>query len=176
MTTSARLLLVAVLAAGVCAPTNAEEPKPKAEDVSPVGKPEDFKAGQAARYAVWYDDDGWHVRTTTGAKGPHGFKGRIEIVGGKMVRLDPVAVEGKGAKKKEADTGTWNPQGTAFDFTLKTGAGHTDGFDLKVTAGATLIKFNLAVGGDEAPGKVFIGARGEHPKGAVFYLPAHPKK
>jgi hypothetical protein len=176
MTTSARHLLVALLAVGGCATTQGEEPKHKAEEVSPLGKPEDFKAGQSARYAVWWDDGGWHVRTTTGAKGPHGFKGRIEIVGGKMVRLDPVAVEGKGAKRKEADTGTWNAQGTAFDFTLKTGAGHTDGFDLTVTGGATLIRFNLAVGGDEAPGKVFIGAKGEHPKGAVFYLPAHPKK
>jgi hypothetical protein len=164
---------VLLLAAGVAV---ADAPKHKLEDVNPVGKPEDFKPGASARYAVWCDDEGWHVRTTTGPKGPHAFRGTVEIVGGKMVRLDPVGAEGKGGGKKDADAGTWNAQGTVFDFTLKTGAKHTDGFDLKVTTAATAIKFNLSVGGDEAPGKVFIGAKGEHPKEAVFYLPAHPKK
>jgi hypothetical protein len=171
-----RFAFPALLAVVLTTAAFAEEPKYKLEDLSPVGKPEGFKAGQSTRYAVWHEDGVWHVRSTSGAKGPHSFQGTLEIIGGKMTSLQPVGVEGKGSKKKEADTGTWNPQGTVFRFTLHTGKGHTDGFDLKVTDKATAIKFTLTAGGDEAPGKVFIGAKGEHPKAAVFYLPAHPGK
>lgn len=165
-------LTFAALAAAVVVSAAAADP-PKVEDVNPAGKPEGFKAGQSERYAVWHDADGWHVRTTAGAKGVHAFKGTLEIAGGKMVSLQPVAVEGKGAKRP--DVGTWNPQGTVFEFTLNTSKGHTDGFDLKVSEHATAIKFSLTVGGEEAPKKVFIGAKGEHPKASAFYLPAHPK-
>ena len=153
-----------------------QEPKYKLEEVSPVGKPEGFKKGLPSRYAVWWDQDGWHVRTTAGEKGPHAFSGMVEIIGGRMTNLTAVGVEGKGAKKKEADIGTWNAQKTAFRFTLRTGKGHTDGFDLTVSDKAQALKFTLTVGGDEAPAKIFIGAKGEHPKAATFYLPAHPRK
>jgi len=151
-----------------------EDPKYKFEDLSPVGKPEGFKKGLSSRYALWFDDDGWHVRTTSGEKGPHAFTGMIEVIGGKMTGMTIVGIEA--AKKKEADTGTWNPQKTVFKFALKTGAGHSDGFDLKVTDKSTALKFTLTAGGDEAPAKVFIGARGAHPKAATFYLPARPEK
>jgi hypothetical protein len=168
-----RIALLAAIALAI--PAVAEE-KHKLEDVNPVGKPDGFRGGLSSRYAVWYDDEGWHVRTTSGPKGPHSFPGTVEIVGGKMVSLTPVAVEGKGVKKKEADQGTWNAQHTVFKFTLSTGKGHTDGFDLKVTDSATAVKFTLTAGGDESPGKIFIGANGEHPKEVTFYLPARPKK
>jgi hypothetical protein len=168
----ARLAFAALLAAGLTTPAAADEPK--FEDLSAVGRPEGFKAGLSSRYAVWFDDGTWHVRTTTGAKGVLSFGGNVEIVGGKMVSLTPVTVEGKGAKKP--DIGTWNAQHTIFQFTLNTSKGHTDGFDLKVTDAATAVKFTLAVGGEEAPAKVFIGAKGAHPKATTFYLPAHPKK
>jgi hypothetical protein len=172
-----RLRFPALLATVVLTTAAAgEQPKYKLEDMSPVGKPEGFKPGLSTRYAVWYEDGVWHVRSTSGTKGPHSFQGSLEIIGGKMTSLQPVGIEGKEAKKKEADTGTWNPQGTVFRFTLHTGKKHTDGFDLKVSDKATAIKFTLTAGGDEHAGKVFIGAKGEHPKEAVFYLPAHPEK
>jgi hypothetical protein len=166
------LLSVAALAAAAAG----QEPKYKLEDLSPVGKPDSFKKGLSARYAVWYDEEGWHVRSTSGDKGPHNFSGTVEIIGGRMTGLTTVGIEGKGAKKKDADLGTWNPQKTLFRFTLKTGAGHSDGFDLKVTDQAKALKFMLTVGGDEAPGKVFVGSAGAHPKAATFYLPARPGK
>jgi hypothetical protein len=172
-----RLAFPALLAAVVLTTAVAgEEPKYNLEDLSPVGKPEGFKKGLSTRYAIWADDEGWHVRTTSGAKGPHSFAGTIEIVGGKMTSLTLVGIEGEGAKKKEADTGTWNAQKTVFKFNLNTSKGHSDGFDLKVSDKATALRFTLTAGGDEAPGKVFIGAKGAHPKAASFYLPAHPGK
>src|SRR5262245_24328317 len=111
-----------------------------------------LQEGQSARYANWFDDEEWHVRTTSGEKGPHAFAGMIEIIGGKMTSMTIVGIEA--AKKKEADAGTWNAQKTMFKFTLKTGKGHTDGFDLKVSDKAAALKFILTAGGDEAPAKV----------------------
>lgn len=174
MTTPTRLAFAALLI-GVL-PAAGQEPKYRLEEVSPVGKPEGFKRGLSSRYAVWFDEEGWHVRTTSGARPPHAFAGSIEIIGGKMVNLQMVGIEGKAGGKKDGDRGTWNAQKTAFTFTLKTGEGHTDGFDLKVTDGAKALKFTLTAGGDEAPAKVFIGAGAEHPKAATFYLPARPGK
>jgi hypothetical protein len=177
MIRSAHVGFVSLLSAlALATAAAAEEPKYNLEDLSPVGKPEGFKKGQSSRYAIWFDEEGWHVRTTSGEKGPHAFAGMIEIIGGKMTSMTIVGIEGAGAKKKEADTGTWNAQKTMFKFTLKTGAGHTDGFDLKVTDKSTALKFTLTAGGDEAPAKVFIGAKGAHPKAATFYLPARPEK
>lgn len=177
MIRSARVGLLALLFVVVMAMASAaEEPKYKVEDLSAVGKPEGFKKGLSSRYAIWFEDDTWHVRTTSNEKGPHAFAGMIEIIGGKMTSMTIVGIEGAAAKKKEADTGTWNTQKTVFKFTLKTGAGHTDGFDLKVTEKTAALKFSLTLGGDEAPAKVFIGAKGAHPKAATFYLPGHPGK
>ena len=163
-------LLAALL---LTAAAGGEEPKYKLEDVSPVGKPEGFHAGASTRYAVWYEAGTWHLRSTTGIKGTHAFEGAVEIIGGKMVSLKPVAVEGKG---KQPDVGVWNSEHTVFKFDLRTSKGHTDGFDLKVTDGATALKFTLFVAGEQAPGKVFVGAKAAHPKAATFYLPARPEK
>src|SRR5215211_7029159 len=109
MTARTRLALAALVAAVLGTPATAEEPKYKLEDLNPVGKPDGFKTGLSARYAIWYDDGLWHLRTTAAAKGAHTFEGTLEIIGGNMVSLQPIGIEGKDAKKKEADTGTWNP-------------------------------------------------------------------
>ena len=93
-----------------------------------------------------------------------------------MSGMSIIGIEGKGAKKKKADAGSWNAEKTLFKFTLATGKGRTDGFDLKVSDSSTAISFTLVSGGDEMPSRVFIGAKGSNPKAASFYLPAHPKK
>lgn len=51
-----------------------------------------------------------------------------------------------------------------------------DGFELKVSDKAKALRFNVTAGGDESPEKVFIGAKGAHPKATIFYLPARPEK
>jgi hypothetical protein len=175
MSSPTRLGLAGLVAAVLATTAAGQEPKYNLEDLSPVGKPAGFKTGLSTRYAIWYEDGTWHVRTTTGAKAVQAFGGTIEIIGGKMTSLQPIAIEGKGAKKG-TDSGTWNKQGTVFKFGLRTGKGYQDGFDLKVSDKATAIKFTLLAGGEEEPRKVFVGAKGAHPKATTFYLPAHPGK
>jgi hypothetical protein len=171
MPAPARLVCAALLAAAL--PAAGDDSKSSLEDLSPVGKPAGYHAGASTRYAVWYEGGTWHLRTTTGTKGTHAFEGKVEIVGGKMVSLKPVAVEAKG---KQPDVGVWNPEHTVFTFDLRTSKGHTDGFDLKVSDGTTALKFTLLVAGEPAPGRVFVGAKGAHPKAAAFSLPARPEK
>jgi hypothetical protein len=65
---------------------------------------------------------------------------------------------------------------TLFRFSLSTTKGFEDGFDLKVSKEAKALKLVLKVDGEEAPGKVFIGAQAGHPKAAAFHLPARPEK
>ena len=170
-----RRLLLCLLTAAAPAAAAADEPKYQVEDVSAVGKPKGYKPGLSSRYAVWYQDGWWHVRTTTGAKGGHTFAGTVEVIGGKMTSLQPVKVEGKG-KKGATDAGAWNPAGTLFRFSLSTTKGFEDGFDLKVSKEAKAIKLVLKVDGEDAPGKVFVGAKAAHPKAATFHLPARPEK
>ena len=42
--------------------------------------------------------------------------------------------------------------------------------------GFTALKFDLMIDGKASPELIFIGAKGEHPKEAVFALPAKPAK
>lgn len=160
-----------MLASVVLCPRAAAD-EPKFEDVDPKGKPDGFKAGQSARFAIWYDDGTWHFRTTT-AKDSKKFSGTIDVVGGKMVSLNPLTVEkgGKGKKKDNLDFGSWNPEGTQFTFSFTTGHG-MDGFDMKLSDKSTALKFALKIEGKEMPDHIFIGSKNAHPKGATFFLPA----
>lgn len=149
--------------------------EPTLESVDPKGKPKDYKPGLTTRYAIWHDGDTWHFRTTT-SKDTKVFSGTMEIIGGKMVDLKPVSADkGNKKNKKNLDYASWNPDGTQFTFSFTTGTAQ-DGFDMKVSDKATAIKFVLKVEGKEMADHIFIGAKNGHPKGASFYLPAHPGK
>jgi hypothetical protein len=91
-----------------------------------------------------------------------------------MTSLTPVAVERK--RGRFADAAAWNPAQTRLTFRLATTKGSQDGFDLTVSGKATALKLTLRVDGQDVPEKVFVGAKGERPKAATFYLPAHPGK
>jgi len=165
--------VLAVAIAAVNSTSMADEPK--LEAVDPTGKPKDYKPGLSTRYAIWFDGDTWHFRTTT-AKDTKVFSGTMEIVGGKMVDLQPVSADkGKKKNKKNLDYASWNPDGTQFTFSFTTGT-FQDGFDMKLSDKATAIKFVLKVEGKEMADHIFIGAKNAHPKGATFFLPAKPGK
>jgi hypothetical protein len=149
--------------------------EPKLEAVDPSGKPNGYRPGLTTRYAIWFEGDTWHFRTTT-AKDTKVFSGSMEIIGGKMVDLKPVSADkGKKNNKKNLDYANWTPDGTQLSFSFTTGT-LQDGFDMKVSDKATAIKFALKIEGKEMADHIFIGAKNGHPKGATFYLPAKPGK
>ena len=75
MTVRTCLVLSAVL---VAAPAAVADSPPEVIDAK--GKPKDFEPGLSPRYAIWYDDAGWHFHATTNTAGATEFSGRIDVV------------------------------------------------------------------------------------------------
>jgi hypothetical protein len=139
--------------------------------LDPRGRPEGFKEGDTARYAVWHDEHGWHLRTTT-AKKKHHFTGKIEVEGGVLEHVHSFDLEKEGkladhwkvsAKKHEV----------RFDFATDRGL---DGINFHTSKDAKRLIFTLHIDGKEETGRVYVGRRGQHPQTIPFTLPAHPGK
>jgi hypothetical protein len=142
------------------------------DKLNPSGKPKDFDAGDVQKYALWHDDDGWHLRTTT-AKKIHHFKGVVVVKGGTFENVKSLVLEAK-------DRWSIGPEKhkVIFDFATDT---HVDGFDWHTSKDADSIEFDLEIGpgNDKAPtqkkeDRVFVGEKGDHPDKIPFTLPAHP--
>lgn len=147
---------------------------PTFEQVDPTGKPNGYKTGLSARYAIWHEGGTWHFRTTTNNDDSKVFSGTLEVIGGKMANLIPIKPEGKKAKKN-LDYASWNAASTILKFSFTTGKGQ-DGFDLQLSDKATALKFSLMVDGKEVTKQIFLGSKNSHPSSATFTLPAHPGK
>ena len=138
------------------------------------GKPKDYKAGETVRYAVWHDDDGWHLRCTT-AKKHHHFKGVVTIKGGEFENVKLVKAEVK-------DRFRLGPKKHVIEFDFSTDEGE-DGFDFHASKGAEGIDWDCEVGpgNDKAetkknPDLIYIGEDGDHPEKVPFHTFAHPVK
>ena len=174
MTARACLVLSAVL---VAAPAAFADLPPEKIDAN--GKPKDFKPGLSPRYAIWYDDAGWHFHATTNTTGATEFTGRIDVVGGK-ISIDLKAGPKAKAPKKGAD-GKKEPElkteSRGYDFSYKVNRGVENATRFRPDAEVTALKFDLKINGEAAdPAAIFVGARGEHPKAATFTLTVPPAK
>ncbi len=135
------------------------------------GKPEKYNPGDIYCYAVWHDDDGWHLRCTTKKK-EHHFKGTIVIKGGKFGDTKLV----KGERKDRYRIGPERHK-MEFDFTTDEAE---DGIDFHAGKEADSIEWDLEIGGEKGgvkkqPDHVFVGKNGEHPDSIPFTTVAHPK-
>jgi len=149
--------------------------EPKLEDIDPTGKPKDYRPGATTRYAIWYDDGTWHFRYTTGNEDVQSFTGTITVVRG---RMSTIVARGTPAKdvKTGADAPVEKTTVRACKVNAKINQGIESGIDFTLDEKATALKFELKVNGREVPAKVFLGAKGAHPKSDTFYLPAKPGK
>lgn len=164
------LTLALLLVPGAAPADGKKGDKPAANDgvVTDWGKPKDFAEGKVSAFWIWYDDGIWYFRTTGGVKATHRFQGTIEVGGGQLVNLKGKKGEYAG---KNVDRYVFGPKGIAFDF--KTAEG-SEGLNFAVDKNATALKFTLALDGEAAPKHIRIGKQGDHPKEAVFTLPANP--
>lgn len=166
-------LPIAALILALTVPTRADEK----DSPDPKGKPTTYKVG-SGKYAVWYDDSGWHFRATS-AKDGQRFTGTVAAVGGKFasIKLASTTTKSPPAKKKGAEPPALPGfEGKTVDVKFTLAKGSESGFDLKLDGDATGIKFELKVDDKEAPELILIGAKGAHPKEAAFELPAKPTK
>lgn len=130
-------------------------------------RPEQFKQGMKACYAVWREEGVWHLRATS--KAEKRFTGTVRCDLDRIVgRFDGL----ENAKKpKNDDWVSAHADGKGFDFQFVTG-GAVDSLEFKVGPKAESVSFDLLVGGDDDPEKILIGAKGRHPAKAKFTLPA----
>jgi hypothetical protein len=158
------------------------------DELVPTGRPEKLEEGQPPQFAVWRDDEGFHVRVTTEGKQTR-YKGTIAVKGGTIDEL--AAYDAANAAKTATDkrafrggTDRWalddKKAVVTFDFVTDK---LEDGVDLKLSAGVETVEldFESGSGGKTAatkknPARVFVGAKGAHPKEVPFTLTVKMKK
>jgi len=167
--------LTAIVAVMACWPAGVLADEPRLEEIDPTGRPKDYKPGATTRYAIWYEDGTWHFRYTTGTEEVQTMTGTITVVDG---RMSTIVRRGTPAKsvKTGADAPVEKTTAPAYKFNAKINQGIESGIDFTLDDKATALKFELKINGKEAPGKVFVGVKGSHPKSDTFYLPAKPGK
>ena len=137
--------------------------------LDPRGKPKGLHTGDTVRYAIWHNENGWHLRTTT-AKREHVFRGHIRVEGGIFERIYSHDLENEG---KLRDWWRVGPERRRVTFDFKTDRG-LDGIDFRVSKSARRIHFELHIDGRPEPNRVLVGRFDQHPISIPFDLPAHP--
>jgi len=141
--------------------------------VNPVGEPEGLTKGNAVRYFLWYDAEGWHLRTDSGGKA-HVFNGSVSVIGGKVTTISDFENLEAGKKKKKADVGVVNKAKDQITFKFTTSK-KRDGFDFQVDDSAKEIRFTLLIDGAAAPQRVLIGPASQPAPTEMLLFPAHPQ-
>lgn len=160
-----RRLLTAIMLAGIL---------PDAAfsgDISPQGKPEQkLVKVDTARYFVWQDSEGWHLRTAS--RGLVKFTGSITLSSGTFGKLRTAGLEKKG---KYPDQWELNGQRNKVLFEVFT-SNSFDGFDFDVRGKEAAVEFELKIGKEarSMPKRIFIGADNAHPEQVKFSFPAEP--
>jgi hypothetical protein len=139
--------------------------------IDPRGRPMGSLAGAVERYALWQDEGGWHIRTTT-KEYEHHFRGIIAVSGGEFVQVRGYKLEHRGPQR---DLFIEGPEHHVINFDFST-KGSIDGLDFRVKGREPMLSFTLTIGEKEPkfePGRIFIGKSGAHPSTNPFEIPAH---
>lgn len=131
--------------------------------IDPEGWPESSLTKQSARYFIWHDKMGWHLRSTTAGK-LRRFHGAIRLDQGRIE-----SVISTGIDKEKTDAWRVDKDRKTLKYEFKT-ASRSDGFYFKVKD-TTELEFDLAIDGKKDAKAVFIGKKGQHPAEVPFTLP-----
>ncbi len=131
-----------------------------AELIIPFGQPAGMGAGSSQRYLIWRDNNGWHLRTTTG-RNKHTFSGEIIADSGFISEVFAINTEKKDSVVLK------DPRRVVFNLNTD---GAIDGFDFRTNANN--LRFNLNIDGKVRPNVVYIGSRAANPPSVPFTLSA----
>lgn len=150
-------------------------PAPKAKDgqpLNPRGKPNtDSFTDLNARYFVWQDAEGWHLRTASKKGNVVKFEGTIELSEGQFGKLRRIGLEGKG---KYADAWQVDAERQKIEFRIFT-AGSFDGFDFTVARGMNAtVTYDLKIGEKVRSDRVFVGENMKRPAELPLVLAVEP--
>jgi hypothetical protein len=140
----------------------------KTAELDPWNRPEGSIVEKSARFYVWYDGNGWHLRSC--AKKSRRFHGAIKVKGATIKSCVPV-----GIKKEQKDAWSVNDDRSLLKFDFKTST-KSDGLDIKLEGDSGEMEFELAIDDDKRGNFVFIGNKEQHPPKNPFTLPAAPEK
>lgn len=147
-------------------------------EIKAYGRPAKAGKVKGPHYAVWFDEEGWHVRSETGGN-PHRFEGTIEVEGGgkitKVLNFESFEATPRKKKGKIADSGRVADDDKRITFRTRSG-GKGDTFGFHVSEGATKLRFRLQIDGDARPDRVLIGEGSQPAPSSEFELDAHPKR
>lgn len=177
-----RACLYSVLMMWTCtgAQAQTEESSDETADAYPVdadGDPidphhrfSDDLTEQPARFYLWYDDEGWHLRSTT-PKNVFKFTGTITVSNGTFGLLRDVGFERRG---RYADSARVTADHTRIEFTIFTSTAF-DGIEFTVNgADATVTFEDLNIRQRIYRNRIFIGNNGQYPAETTFSFPATP--
>jgi hypothetical protein len=153
----------------------ATKSKKQSEPLDPTGRPEGPLAAKlgvkSARYFVWYDKQGWHLRTTAG--GTRRFHGSMRVTDGTIASCISVGLKGDGKKSQDAWRVDPKRVELAFDFRTST---HSDGLDIRIDGDDAELELNLLIDGQPKPRAVFLGKKQQNPPELPLKLKAVPEK
>ena len=139
-----------------------------ADGISAEGRPNNYGIGEPARFYLWHDSQGWHLRCTSPKGKAFGYRGHLRLHKANFLAVRPIGVD-----KREDSYGV-NPAKDQLAFKFLTGA-KFDGFDFNVKAEADAkIEFELYCFGRKTPKRIFIGGKAANPKAHRFALDADP--
>jgi len=149
----------------VVVPKPVPPPEPAKPEITGVrgfvaGMPAGLKAGLPDAYWVYFDDQGWHLRTTTDNPAVRKFGGQIFLAEGAMADVRAYRVEAQDRLKKTS--------AQLIDFGFET-IGEMDGVDFKFT-GSKCVQFKLLIDGKPKPTQIWLGANKVHPPGSDFAI------
>lgn len=147
------------------------KPKAAAKKLDPWNRPEGSIVDQTARYYVWYDTKGWHIRCT--AKGLRTFHGTVRVKDARIKSCLPVGLK-DGRQKGQPDAWRVNDKRSELTFRFRTAA-KSDGFDINIE-GDGQVEFDLGIDEQKKPQAVFVGRGKGHPAKAPFSLPVTPQR
>ena len=163
----------AVPAAGARAarvPGDAPPGGTKSKPLDPRGRMEDHPTDKPARYYLWHDQHGWHLRSCSRVFNK--FEGTLRVEGGEMKKCRPIGIDARG---RNPDRWSLDEKRTELKFLLNT-AQSFDGFDFTVDDAQATIEFELLINGKPMPARIFVGRDGEHPKEPKFTFPGDPEQ
>jgi hypothetical protein len=140
----------------------------KSGEINPWNRPEGSIVEKSARFYVWYDGNGWHLRSCS--QRARRFHGTIKVKDATIKSCAPV---GLGKEQKDA----WSVDDARsllkFDFQTST---KSDGLDIRLQGDSGEMEFELQIDGEKRANFVFIGKEEKHPPRNPFTLPAVPEK
>ena len=149
-------------------------PKKSPKELDPTRRPPGSLAAKqgakSARYYIWHDQQGWHLRTT--ANGTRRFHGTVRVKNGTIASCVPVGLKGDGKKAQDAWRVEPKRKELTFDFKTSTAS---DGLDIRIDGNDAELEFDLSIDDQKRPRAVFLGREQQHPSELPFRFKAIPQ-